>query len=114
MEPDNLDNKEEGTSSIPTTENQGKNNTSRKKGGVANLAPFQWKKGQSGNPNGRPKGKTMKEYARLLLERQTEEERQEFLHGLPKEIIWKMAEGNPKQDLEHKGEVVSKIISIDE
>jgi hypothetical protein len=75
---------------------------------ITPLLPYMWKKGQSGNPAGRPKGKTMKEYAKELLECQTEEERQEFLHGLPKEIIWKMAEGNPKQDaeVEHKGNVV--------
>jgi hypothetical protein len=59
-----------------------------------NILPYMWKKGQSGNPAGRPKGKTMKEYAKEMLACQTEEERQEFLHGLPKEVIWKMAEGN--------------------
>ena len=71
---------------------------------TARIQPYQWKKGQSGNPSGRKKGKTMKEYARALLECQTEEERQEFMNGLSKEIIWKMAEGNPKQDntTEHK------------
>lgn len=81
---------------------------------IAAIFPYMWKKGQSGNPAGRPKGKTMKEYARELLECQTEEERQEFLHGLPKEIIWKMAEGNPvtATDLTSKGEkVVFNVIA---
>ncbi len=81
---------------------------------VSRIQPFQWKKGQSGNAAGRPKGKTMKEYARELLERQTEEERQEFLHGLPKEIIWKMAEGNPKQDITGDIELTQRLIQADE
>jgi hypothetical protein len=72
---------------------------------MLNILPYQWKKGQSGNPSGRTKGKTMKEYARELLACQTEDERQEFMHGLPKEVIWKMAEGNPKQDTEVSGEL---------
>ena len=63
-----------------------------------NSKPWLWKKGQSGNILGRPKGKTMKEWAREYLERMTDEERDEFMTGIPKEIIWKMSEGNPKQD----------------
>ena len=62
-----------------------------------NDKPWLFKKGNPGGP-GRPKGKRMKEYARDYLAHMTEEERQDFMEGLPKEVIWKMAEGNPKQD----------------
>lgn len=61
-----------------------------------NTKPWLWKKGQSGNINGRPKGKTMKEWAKDYLSRMTDEERDEFMHGIPKEVIWKMTEGNPE------------------
>jgi hypothetical protein len=78
------------------------------------LKPWLWKKGQSGNILGRPKGKTMKEYARQYLERMTDDERDAWLEGLPKDIVWEMAEGRAKQDLDLKGEIVSKVVSIDE
>lgn len=70
--------------------------------------PWLWKKGQSGNLKGRPKGKTMKEWAREYMERMTDEERDDFLDGVPKEIIWKMAEGNPetKSDVTSGGEKI--------
>lgn len=72
------------------------------------LAPYQFKKGQSGNPLGRKTGKSMKEYSKEMLGSMNEEERQEFLHGLGKEVIWKMGEGAPdtKTDLTTKGEKI--------
>lgn len=67
------------------------------------LLPYIWKKGQSGNPNGRPKGKTLKEFAREYLESLPDDEKVDYLASLPTEIVWKMAEGNPKNDIEHSG-----------
>lgn len=73
------------------------------------LQPYIWKKGISGNPNGRPKGKTLKEFAREYLETLPDDEKIEYLSSLPTEIVWKMAEGNPenKTDLTSKGEAVT-------
>lgn len=61
---------------------------------VPQLLPYQWKKGQSGNPSGRPK-ETLKDYAKKKLAGMSEEEKNEYLVGLNKMDIWKMAEGNP-------------------
>lgn len=69
-----------------------------------------FRKGFVSNPKGRPKGKTLKEWARERLMEMDEEERNEFLKGLPKEIIWRMSEGNPKEQVEHSGELEIKNI----
>ena len=68
----------------------------------ANDKPWLWKKGQSANPKGRPKGKTMKEWAKDYLSRMTDEERDEFMAGIPKEVVWKMSEGNPETKIDAK------------
>jgi hypothetical protein len=77
-------------------ENSVKDETSQKK--ASWLQPYQFKKGQSGNPSGRPAGKSLKEYAKEMINKMTDEERQEFLNGIDKKIIWEMAEGKAKQD----------------
>lgn len=61
--------------------------------------PWLFKKGQSGNPGGRPKGsKSLKQRAREYLEGLSDEEAIEYFDGLNKLDVWKMGEGNPKQD----------------
>lgn len=63
------------------------------------------------NPKGRPKGKTMKEYAREFLMSMDDEAKKDFLNSLSKDIVWRMAEGNPHQtqDITSKGEAIIPI-----
>ncbi len=84
----------------------------KKQSRTAHLSKFQWKKGKSGNPNGRPKGKTLKEFAREYLMQLPDEEKLKFLASLPTEIAWKMAEGNPetKTDITSGGKPIGQIL----
>lgn len=78
------------------------------------LQPWMYKKGQSGNPGGRPAGKTLKQYTREKLASMTDEEREEFLNGIDKRVIWEMSEDKAKQGVDVSGELTSKVISVDE
>src|SRR3989344_3750076 len=74
---------------LETTSGQGKRQLPEQ------LIPFQFKKGQSGNPSGSSRKQTMKEYARERFLSMTDEEKDKFLDGLSKIDLWKMAEGAP-------------------
>lgn len=76
------------------------------------LQPFQFKKGQSGNPGGRPAGKSLKQYAKDMIAAMSEEERQTFLEGIDKKIIWEMAEGKAKQDMDVSVDMAPRIIRL--
>lgn len=73
-----------------------------------------FKPGNPGSP-GRPKGKTLKEFAREFYLNMTEEEKREYIQKVEEKkpgFAWEMAEGKAKQDMEVSGELTSKIVRL--
>lgn len=72
--------------------------------------------GSTANPNGRPKGKTMKEYAREYYMSKSDEDKKAYIEWLDEKkpgFAWTMGEGNPsndsKVDVTTKGEKISSL-----
>lgn len=69
-------------------------------------------KGISGNPAGRPKGKSLKEYWKQRFADMSDEEKEEFSKKVAPELLWQMAEGRPvsNTDVTTLGESINPLV----
>ncbi len=76
------------------------------------LKPTQFKPGQSGNPNGRPKGPTLKTWLKARFEEMNDEERIEFLNQVDPIKAWEMSEGKAesKTDITSGGQPLQVLV----
>lgn len=73
--------------------------------------PWLFKPGVSGNPMGRPPGRSLKDRAKAYLAGLTDEEAVEYFAGMNKKDVWEMAEGKAKQDMGLTGHLtISQIL----
>lgn len=66
-----------------------------------------------GNAGGRPRN-PLKDFSRKDFEKWSDKKKLAFLAKVSAIDRWKMTEGNPDSDVNVQGELVSKIVSIDE
>lgn len=73
------------------------------------LKQYQFQKGNNANPNGRPKGKSLKTFVREMFEAMDDENKAIYLKQIDPDFAWKMGEGNPdnKTDITTKGDKIS-------
>lgn len=77
---------------------QQENNKETEEQRLERLRTIGFQPGQSGNEKGRPKGKTMKEYAREYYALKTDDEKKKYIEWLDEKkpgFAWTMGEGNP-------------------
>ena len=84
--------------------------TTKKLGGITGKG---FMPGQSGNPGGRPRN-PLKDFSLKEFNSWTDEKKRKFLAKVSPIDRWKMTEGNPENDVNVQGEVIAKIISINE
>lgn len=72
-----------------------------------------FKPGFSGNPGGRPKN-TLKDYIRIKLSDMTPEQKEQWLkdNKISGDLQWRMAEGQPQQDVTSDGKQLPTPIYI--
>lgn len=100
MESDNTEKQTESQVVVP--ENQ---ESSRNPDGT-------FKPGVSGNPNGRPPGKSIKTLVREYLEEHPEAMNKfvEYFAKENRDLAWQMLEGRPQQDVTTDGEKITPIL----